>query len=224
MDVVYPLASKTGDPTDELRYSLRSLQNIPHDRVWVLTNNLPQWIANVEWLEVGDPSNTRYKNTTRKLKVAAECSDISDDFMWWNDDFYALKPTGIPVWHKGELPTIKVPDESGWLYVKRQTRNLLERLGCSTVDYEMHLPMVFNKSRLRETITVLDNIAHPRSVYGNMWQIGGVLHADVKIRDKKTPLPDWDWLSTYNASYTDGVVGRQLRELFDEPCEYEEAA
>lgn len=221
MDIVYPLASKTGDPTDELRYSLRSLQNIPHDRVWVLTNNLPQWIANVEWLEVGDPSNTRYKNTTRKLKVAAEYSDISDNFMWWNDDFYALKPTGIPVWHKGELPTIKAPADSGWLYVKRLTRELLERRGYTTLDYEMHLPFIFNKQKVRET--VFEGVCHPRSVYGNQWQVGGEKAADVKIRGLDKPLPSGPWASSYNGSWK-GLVGQQIRELFNKPCEYEEAA
>ena len=48
MDAVYYV--RPGDRNDELRYSLRSLANLPHDRVWIV-GHTPPWVTGIESIQ-----------------------------------------------------------------------------------------------------------------------------------------------------------------------------
>ena len=89
MDIVYVL--KPDFQNEELRYSLRSLENFPHDKVWFVggqPNELtPDGRLNIrQW---GDTKWERVKNMLARVCVA---DDISEDFWLFNDDFFILKP------------------------------------------------------------------------------------------------------------------------------------
>ena len=44
-DIVYVV--RPGERNEELRYSLRSLSNLPHGRVWI-AGYMPKWVTGVE--------------------------------------------------------------------------------------------------------------------------------------------------------------------------------
>jgi len=86
MDIVY-LVKKTKDDNIELRYSLRSLSNIKHDRVFFVWYK-PKWIKNIIHIPYED-RNTKFENVKDKHKIISEL-DI-EDFIYMNDDFYFLE-------------------------------------------------------------------------------------------------------------------------------------
>src|SRR5690554_4826136 len=103
MDVVYVV----GQHTDELRYSMRSLRNVEHDQVWIV-GTLPDWARNVRLI----PAEDRYekaRNITEKMYAAASHPEVSDPFIYFNDDFFALKPASIPNRHRGKVDVRKRP-------------------------------------------------------------------------------------------------------------------
>ena len=102
-----------------------------------------------------------------------------------NDDFFALKEMkNIPNLHGGLLSNkINRYKELGMpsVYIRllELTHKQLVMSGIKDpIDYDIHVPMVMNKNKLRESL----NIAYfPRSAYGNFAKIGGEQIKDVKI-------------------------------------------
>src|SRR5690606_30767194 len=90
MDVVYPLPPKRA-AYEELRYSLRSLANLPHDRVFI-AGGLPNWVDNVEHIETVQEWPSKYVNLC--VNIASACCDdrVSDPFILFNDDFFVMEP------------------------------------------------------------------------------------------------------------------------------------
>jgi hypothetical protein len=225
VDIVYLV--RPGEVNEPLRFSLRSLANVDHDRVW-LVGHKPRWVSGVEHLPTVQDSE-RFENTLAGVMAACTHPDISEDFQLWNDDFYALKPTTIPLWHNGPIAENerRNRNRASWLEGKQQTLHLLRGWGFDPVyDYSVHVPMVFNRQLMADALaraaeTTPIRALHRRTLYGNLHQVGGQLHGDVKILNKNdVPTPDQAWVSSGDRSFN-GNLGRALRDLFGDPSPYE---
>lgn len=230
MDVVYVVGPKAGA---ELRYSLRSLANVPHSTVW-LVGHKPAWVGNVGHLPVPQDS-TKFRNTTRSVYEACKSAEISATFSLWNDDFFALQRTTIPNWHRGPV----VPSKQELAKKMRARRRAAHRSGRAATydllvrwgyehpfDYDIHVPMKVDSDLMVEVLdrAASANIAalHKRTLYGNVAKLGGRRHDDPKITSlTATWQPRQRWVSTYDRSFADGKVGRDLRARFPDPSPYE---
>lgn len=224
MDVVYLVRHSAIN--EELRYSLRSLCNVSHDRVWVVGWK-PSWVGGVEHLPTRQDATT-FENTLAGVLAACTHPDISEDFQLWNDDFYALHPTTVPVWHNGPVtpnPRRSV-DRASWKEGRQLTLELLASWGIDPVlDYSLHVPMVLNRQRMLDALRRASDqpirALHRRTLYGNLYQVGGVEHPDVKILNKNdTWQPDQTWVSSSDRSFR-GNLGEALRDHFPDPSPYE---
>lgn len=232
VDIVYVV--KEADTNEELRYSLRSLQNLPHGQVWIVGHK-PQWVTGVEHLPTRQ-SATKYENSTANLLTACAHGDVSDSFVYMNDDFFILtRLEEVPVLHRG--PVEKVlghyagKGKQGSKYVRgmAETADVLKQWGHDDpISYELHLPMTISKQGMldavrrlgkeRRTITAL----HKRTLYGNVAGLGGRQTADCKIFNGGQKLfPGWQFVSTTDRTFTMGLIGRQLRKKFPNPSPYE---
>jgi hypothetical protein len=108
-DVVYPV--RKGDHNPELRYSLRSLANLAHNRVWLIGHK-PSWVTGVQHWDRPQVDG-KYLNATKGLvELTREIgASISEPFLLSNDDFYVMRPVEgpFPVFHMGY-----VKDVIGW--------------------------------------------------------------------------------------------------------------
>ena len=94
-DVVY--LCRSGE-NEELRYSLRSLKNVPHGQVWIF-GGAPSWISDrVNFVGVPqtdfnfrDAWKTKFENTRRNLYTATQQPEVSEHFLLMNDDFYVTE-------------------------------------------------------------------------------------------------------------------------------------
>src|SRR5688572_14976620 len=101
MDIVFPI--RASGRTDELRYSLRSLVNLPHDRVWI-AGHRPEWVSK----EVGHIAvhqlggTTKYERSLANLLAACSHPEVSDEFVRFDDDFFVMVPMDrVPLLHQG---------------------------------------------------------------------------------------------------------------------------
>jgi hypothetical protein len=106
-----------------------------------------------------------------------------------NDDFYIInKVESVPYMYAGTLDDkIKQREDifNGNTYTTllRNTLGYLSRKKINVaLDYELHVPMVMEKRKLSK---VLKLSGLWRSVYGNVFNVGGVKIRDVKVYDKK---------------------------------------
>lgn len=222
MDAVYLVREGLNE---ELRYSLRSLVNVPHGRVWIVGWK-PGWVR-AEHLPLRQGSD-RYENTLAGVLTACTHPDITDSFQLWNDDFYALAPTEIPVWHLGPVEDdgARGASHPGG---RGETFRLLRKWGVDPVlDYAVHVPFIVDKAKM---VDVLRKAAphgvralHRRTLYGNHYQIGGVQVDDVAIGDMtQIPKPGQVWAATNDQSFTKGAAGKWIRNCFPDPSPYEES-
>jgi hypothetical protein len=225
LDVVYVVGPKAQN--EELRHSLRSLSNLPHDRVWI-AGCKPQWVTNVGFISV-QQRLSKYQNSTANILAACAHPEVSDDFIYFNDDFFVMKPMeAIPTFHRGRLEdVIRHYRYTNSSYVRgmRDTRTLLQNLGCRTLhSYELHIPMVINKQKMTEALhhglKSKIKAVHKRTLYGNLHDIGGTEVEDVKVISPQGGWPKGPFISTSDQAFT-GRVGRHIRSIFPEPSSYE---
>jgi len=202
MDYVY--ICRSGD-NEELRFSLRSvLKNTDCKNVWVVGGKPDWYIGN--YIKVEDFGN-KFDNITNCYKAISISDQISEDFVLMNDDFYILQQTKeIPLFYDGTL-TDKIDSHmskygmSSYARVLVRAKKELMEAGISDpLCYDVHTPMMFNK-------TMLSYLNHsnnaPRSTYGNMYNLGGIEVKDVKIyyKDKDKDISSLSFLSTEDDSF-----------------------
>lgn len=202
MDIVYPL--KNCDICEELIYSLRSLENVPHDKVFIV-GGCPKCVnkEKVAHIPVLQGSN-RYQNTTLSLIAACDDSRISDDFILFNDDFFVLEKIENPV-QELNLNMGSLYAQAERLIKKNNTyygeslfktaEFLSKKCGIKEpLSYELHTPFIFNKAKLKEIFCLdefLENAAlsvGKRSIYGNLFCKNSKQISDVKVLNKSREI------------------------------------
>lgn len=214
LDVVYILGRQ--DTYEELRYSLRSLANLPHRRVWVAGARPPEWCQGVDWISVHQkPGHVqRMENQRRNLMVAAEHPKVSQRFVLMNDDFHFLEaldevpPTPV----RGRISdVVSNPHPSAGPYQKLS--EAFRSIGVSTWYYAEHVPMVMDRriSRWMREWWHVAQFPIP-TLYGNL--------ADAPHVDGPDHVIGPGWEDRWSVS-TVGEIPDELRERFPDPSEYE---
>lgn len=225
-DVVY-LVKRNGR-NEELRYSLRSLKNVPHGEVFIV-GDLPNWVRNVTYIPASN-THTKYRNTLYNLMAACGDERISEDFIFMNDDIYIMKELSeVPVLHRGPIETVirgyKDIGSTRYVDLMVDTKALLEKLklGNNMLSYELHVPIVLNRQKLMTVlkIALLHGVMNKRTLYGNYWNIGGKQIEDPKISGSRRPLGTEAFLSSSDLSFRVFPVGKYIRSIFTDHCSYE---
>lgn len=182
MDFVY--ICKDGE-NEELRYSLRSVTaSFPDARVWIVGGKPPWYIG--DYIFVPQQS-AKYINAINNLKAICASEQISEQFILMNDDFFIIeKINSIENFHGGLLLDKinlykKITSKSGYIIKLEQTFNKITDLGIpDALDYELHVPMIMEKKKLKAVLRHGHQLLW-RSMYGNVYSIGGTEMKDVKV-------------------------------------------
>lgn len=229
MDIVY--IYKATETNDELRYSLRTVEkNFPHDRV-IIHGECPGDIVPDIFIPFKQIGQGKWQKTGGALKDICSRNEISDDFVLFNDDFFIMHPANdFGYFYTGELiDRINTIEKRNNGHANAYTTNLritmnrliIDGLTCKCYD-AMHRPMMFNKERALITFEEYPNVPMFQTVYGNRWNVGGVLVGNCKIKDiHEEPDPVAVYLSTSNGSFERGKVGEYIREMFPERSRFE---
>lgn len=205
---------RTGDSGMELRYSLRSLENITNFNGEVLVvGEKERWFGNLTYIPSVRKYGKTYLDQVHKLLIA--CENMPGKFICSMDDIYITRPTRIGFYNKGKLTG------EGTSYhqrTKAATRNVLLELGFTDpVDYECHAPYLVERDKLKETLEFI--LSRPeketlqwRSLYGNMHRPETEFMIDQKT--KTANLADGAILST-------GFYTNELHTLFPNLSKYE---
>lgn len=227
MDFVY--ICRSGE-NEELRYSIRSVINsFPDAKVWVVGGK-PDWYIG-SYIQVKQDQN-RYSNVQNNLKAICESEYIADDFIFMNDDFFIINNiSSIEVFNGGLLLNklneyIDLDARSMYSNMLNVTYDRLIKIGFDNpVDYELHVPFLVNKEKLKTIVN-----KHPRflwrSMYGNIFNIGGKTIKDVKVYNNKKFIKrshdlnlKSDFLSTHDESFE--LIINELIEKFPNKTTYE---
>lgn len=219
-DVMIPLGSGSRWNDNELRFTLRAIErNLKGVRNIIIVGQKPDWLKNVKHIPAGDPlpSNADGNITLKTLK-ACESNDVTDDFLFMNDDHMITKPIhieDIPDYYKQDFEEYQEGYWNNSLHRIRvyRTWQALKEAGCSTINFELHVPNMINKSKYIDAVNRFPFDKGiglcPKSLYGNLAVRRGTMKKikDPTIFRKKTyqQISDQFESSTHVAYNDDGL-------------------
>jgi hypothetical protein len=229
MDFVY--ICKDGN-NEELRYSIRSVvKSFPDSNIWVVGGK-PTWYDG-NYINVKQVL-TKYRNAIQNLNAICNSNEISEEFILMNDDFYIVKNINtIETYHGGLLLDKinlyqKINSNSNYTRKLAATYKKIKSLNIeSPLDYELHIPMIMEKKKLKQILQNNDQFLW-RSIYGNVFGVGGEQMEDVKVYTKG-PLvlksynlkkDEHIYLSSADTSF-DIILSNILKKQFTEKTKYE---
>ena len=230
-DVVYFV--KDTAENEELRYSLRSLENNwPYNRVW-FAGGCPGRLNPDKHMNLEQTGDDKWNKVRSMIRTVCENDDITEDFWLFNDDFFVLKQSAmqlLPTYNKDLGTYAEQTDEkvgpSEFTKRLRKAEEKLQESGKYTLNYEVHKPMLINRKKAIEVLDEFPDTPGFRSLYGNYWQIGGTNKPDKKIKVLDYNKMDavktkWSFVSTSDDSFNYGNIGKFLREKFNKPSRFE---
>ena len=175
-DVLYVV--RQGEENEELYYSLRSLVNLPHNRVFIV-GYCPSWVENVTVVPVPSGPN-KFDNIERNLRAGLAHPEIGHRITYWNDDMYVMQRVdAVPPMHRGPVDPRNFRQEL-------RTRIITTVSALSTVphplDYELHVPLPLETEQAHSVMSLAPKRILWRTYFGNAAKIGGELTMDVKSR------------------------------------------
>lgn len=241
IDVVYVLGTGSGWNNNEIRFSLRALEkNLRGYRYVYVIGECPSWLRNVRHIPFKDELKQNADgNIARKVLRVCQEEDLSDSFLFINDDHIIMKPidaVSIPPYHKGDLKERPKSyfQETFWRGRLFRTMNVLKEKGLSTLHYDCHVPMLIDKHLFPGTIKQFDfeqNIGYTmKSLYGNV--VHGVkapkldgekvtLFKKLNTMSQLTRRVTGRQFVAFNDEGLNSIVKLWLYKVFPEPSSYE---
>ena len=217
MDFVY--ICRDGE-NEELRYSIRSVLHFyPGAGVHVFGGK-PGWYSG-NYTHVKD-AGSKFDNINNCYKEI--CKSNLDDFILMNDDFFILeKPESFTHYFDGTIES-KIDIHVGqyglskYARVLSEANNKLKKMGIPVpLNYDIHTPMIFNRENLS---SIIDMSFAPRSMYGNIFNVGGEKINDVKIyKDTDSIDVNRYFLSSEDDSFI--KIKAMLNKKFNDKSAYE---
>jgi hypothetical protein len=178
----------TQDDGKELKYCLRSLENIKN---WngnlYMIGDLPSWINKSEIKHVipSKRMTNPYLDVANKIYECFINPELPDNFIFMNDDIYITEPISVSAYNSGNIPDVITGMHKSSLY---RTKIWLRKNGYNTLNYDTHTPMVINKEKwlkIYEVNKSNQQFMQWRSLYGNINGIESEFMTDKKTRTNK---------------------------------------
>ena len=227
MDLVYLYKNPPYGGDTELKYSLRSAEKfLDFNKVYVIGDR-PDFLQNINHIEFTEQGADRHRNASSKIFHIANTHEISEEFIFMNDDFFILqemKP--VPFYTISIDHWFKTYYSLSW----RQTRMLktMELLSKNIEVFEVHAPMIMEKSKI---LDIFEKYNLPqgsmfRTLYGNEYADETVmLPKDYKATDdlslQEMLKEEPPFFSTSDELVVTPLGKKILQELYPVPSRYE---
>lgn len=140
----------------ELLFALRSwYNNALFPANLVIIGDREDWFGEeVTVIEHQRTSDNPQIDIMEKLKLAIESSEVTERFIWTNDDIYLVNRVSLA---HIEIPKVLGelnPSQFKGVYANNMSRTvmLLDKIGLPKLNYGTHTPVLFEKSKLMEML------------------------------------------------------------------------
>lgn len=227
-DVVYIIGKGSRWQNNELRYSLRSIEkNLKgFNKIWIVGEK-PNGVTGINHIQASDPYTfaNRASNILYKLLIACKRPEISDNFLYFNDDHYLLNSFDaehFPAYFDGKLEDIiDIRKKDNYGRACSNSLKFLKESKLNTLNFDVHYPMLINKKAFLKIFDkVKTDIAFGhvvKSIYANAMKYNGIQMEDCKSH--RPPRNGEICFSTYPNPTVD--TRRWLFETFRYPSKYE---
>lgn len=218
-DVCYVV--KDTPENEELRYSLRSLQNLPNVRnVWIFGGK-PNFLVEKYHKRSFDQDGTKWENSAKIFWEIINDEDITEDFYLMMDDVFIMQP--IQEFVNYSKTSMETHRHSVYYDEKRNVCTWLKAHHKPFRDFDLHRPFLYNRTKVKELYPRYPRQTCFRSLYGNWYGIPTETHRDCKVFSVGRYVSPSDdvCISTTDKSFRKGQVGVMVRKCFPTPSIYE---
>ncbi len=193
-DIVYIHGKYSEWRDQEIKYSLRSLEKYGRNYNNVYLIGEPSHYVDNSVIKFyhyeESPFDNKEKRIMDKILYACSIDEISNPFVMFNDDFFLVKPINfseLEYYYQYDLEE-KIKRRKTDDYYKRamkNTKEALENRGLPTKHFDIHYPILYDKTKFIEVMNSYDwKIGGGyviKSLYCNTLRIEGKEKADRKI-------------------------------------------
>lgn len=226
MDLVIPYKKVDADDVS-LRFAIRSAAvYLPTFSRLIIVGDKPTAIEPHRLISVTDRPEGRWKERNIFVKIATACMDdeVSEDFIFMNDDHFLL-------FEYKDIPYFYQTLFGGNTAYQHTVRNTWRVLGPGCKNFDVHYPMIINKQKFLSTVAKLDWTVPfgygLKSCYCQMNNIIGIHYTDTKVREPFTDynklvsyLSIQNWFSIDDDALNDLMI-TMLNRLYRYPTKYE---
>jgi len=184
MDIVLPLGKQSYKNNIELKYCLRSIEkHLKGYRNIYIVGELSEWIKNVIHVRVKDSCHleNKEKNIFNKVYTACQIPELSEDFLFFNDDHFLLQDIEadkFPFHHKGQMTDENRHKSESYLHTLNNTMKLFP----GTNNFDTHCPIIYNKEKFLSLSPKWVPFGYCiKTYYCNTFGIKGEYYTDLKI-------------------------------------------
>lgn len=235
IDCVYPLGTGSKWSNNELRFSLRSLEKYALDLWKVFVVGADPGFLSDQVNHIPTVHNFANPATNIAANIYAACQDsrLSERFCMMNDDYFLCDYVTLdsyPYFHRGEIRDTLRRCAADYYPHLFATQEELKRRKLPTFDFDVHYPIVLEKSKVLELAGWFNwDRSHGytfKSTYCNFFGVEGILRPDCKVNQQKD-LYGWQAYAQGRECFSIGdmALGKGLAEFlwqrFPEPCIFE---
>jgi hypothetical protein len=220
----------------ELGFSLRSLQKHGKDfgNVFIVGDK-PKYLNDniIHIPKEDDKSHCKERRLYEKILTACRTGEISDPFIFFNDDFFLVKDmnmTYIPFYYFNTLEVKATLRPKKDIYYKalKNTYEALKSRGLSTIHFDIHYPMYYHKEWFEKAMATYDWTIRGgyvvKSLYANTMKLKGDPRKDCKIyrsHSKKEIMGIITGTDLFSTEHITRTMALLFQELYPEKSSYE---
>jgi hypothetical protein len=221
IDIVIPLGRGSNWQDNEIRFCLRGIEkHIAEPRVFIIGHK-PAFIQGVSHYQMDDVQNHKQKeaNIHRKIMLACNLSELSERFLFMNDDHFLLAELNkdFPAYYDGTLSD-RIDSRTkrdSYFSSLVNTEAVLKSKKKQTKYYDIHYPVFYQKSKYISLVGSADwgvDYGYTiKSLYANQSGIRGKEMTDCKLFSAKTVVEIKSYLSGKPCfSIGDGAINGAL--------------
>lgn len=160
VDIVIPLGTGSKYNDIELRHCLRSICIYAKNyRNIVIIGECPKWLQNVIHIPFKELSDIPSYNIIDKLYIAVQSNIVSDNFVYFNDDYFLFKSVDLlklPFYYNGPLVESITKEENWYNEYLKNTEIVLLKHDKRLLNFDVHYPMIINKDVFNKFILKYD--------------------------------------------------------------------
>lgn len=238
ISIVIPVRDSMNMSNKEIIYAIRSFEKSfkSFGDVFIVGDRI-NCLKGVKYIHCKDDRGSKFKerNIFRKIMAAVNHPDVTDDFIFANDDHLVLgdfDPNNLPFFHKGMLEDTMAKNIGDYRKSLNHTRKYLISNDKPLLDFDTHFPIIYNKKKFIDTFVCSDlNWNQPfgyviKSLYANMNDIIGEYGGDCKVQQKmsyhelKNKIGDKQFFSTSDKCLNEDMM-KYLNEMFPNKSKFE---
>ena len=237
-DIVYFIGANQPEGEFEFKYSLRSLRNLPHRKVWIMTPpSPPQWLQNVEWISWPQQFEKQLDISEKYKALTRVEEDMTDEVIVMDDDFYITEPIlDVPLMYNTSLEAMTSIQANDYLTnahgfaLHNSLRLLREHEIGWPIGASLHVPFPITRSQLPVHLEDGHGPYEWKSIWLN-WAMtklkkeATLINGDAKVMTAPELLrvlnSGLGYLSSYESDIEKTAIVPYLEAEFPEKSEYE---